>query len=119
MKVAVNYYSSLGYQVQELGKPYDLLCQKNGQVVHVEVKGSRSKLKSVTLTVNEVVDARNNDWQSDLFVVDRIVVEQDASGQMVSRAGEARIMQNWKPADSDLTAVEYVLPASSTWKYID
>jgi hypothetical protein len=65
---AIKHYAENGYKVTELGKPYDLLCVRDQHAVHVEVKGSRSILNAVILTVNEVKDARVQSWQSDLFI---------------------------------------------------
>lgn len=72
---------------EKVWKPFDLLCKKEGESIHVEVKGSRSKLDTVILTINEVSDAENAAWQSDLFVVDQIVVERIGQDLVASGGG--------------------------------
>ncbi|WP_295585763.1 DUF3883 domain-containing protein [uncultured Lamprocystis sp.] len=64
---AREYYERQGYLVTELGKPFDLLCQRSAEILHVEVKGSRSSMQEVILTANEVKDARDPRWVSDLY----------------------------------------------------
>ena len=59
------YEKDHGYSVTPKGKPYDLLCEKPDEILHVEVKGSRYALDAIIVTINEVEDARNPDWNSD------------------------------------------------------
>lgn len=117
--IAIRYYESHEYQVQKFGKPFDLLCKKEGESIHVEVKGSRSKLDTVFLTINEVTDAENAAWQSDLFVVDQIVVERIGE-KLVPSGGVARVIQKWVPAKEMLAPSEfrYRLPDESQWKFL-
>ncbi len=117
--IARKYYVSQGFDVRKLGKPFDFLCEKDGKVIHVEVKGSRTKLDSVILTINEVYDAENTEWQSDLFIVDQIVVERKGD-VLVAGGGVARIMEKWVPAKEMLTPSQfrYRLPDHSKWKVL-
>ena len=114
---ASNYYSENGYEVTELGKPFDLLCVRNDEVIHVEVKGSRSMLSSVILTVNEVKDARVQSWRSDLFIVEGICIDLGSDSKPKARAGNARVLQNWEPRAADLSPSRflYSLPILSEW----
>lgn len=117
---AKNHYKNLGYAVEEFGKPFDLLCKKGDEIIHVEVKGSRMKLNAVTLTINEVNDAENATWQSDLFVVDQIVVD-DSGEKLVPSGGVARVIHKWIPAREVLLPTEfrYQLPEESHWLIVD
>ena len=100
VRIATSFYKRRGYSVAEKGKPYDLLCTKSGEVIHVEVKGSRSSLDAIIVTTNEVTDARDVGWRSDLFLVDNIVLESDDSGH-------CRRIPSWVPEDKDLTPLQY------------
>jgi hypothetical protein len=117
--IATRHYESQGYQVEKFGKPFDLLCKKEGELIHVEVKGSRSKLDTVILTINEVSDAENAAWQSDLFVVDQIVVERNGK-DLAASGGAARVIQKWVPAKEMLAPSQfrYRLPDESQWKFL-
>lgn len=117
--IATKHYVSHGFQVQKFGKPFDLLCKKEGESIHVEVKGSRTKLDTVILTINEVSDAENAAWQSDLFVVDQIVVERIGE-KLIPSGGVARVIQKWVPAKEMLAPSEfrYRLPDESQWKFL-
>ena len=117
--IATLYYESQGFRVQKFGKPFDLLCEKECESIHVEVKGSRTRLDTVILTINEVSDAENADWQSDLFIVDQIVVESDG-GKLVAGGGVARLIQKWVPIKEMLAPYQfkYRLPDESQWKFL-
>ena len=104
---ACAFYKERGYSVTEKGKPFDLLCQRSGEVIHVEVKGSRCMLDAIIVTTNEVKDARNVDWQSDLFLVDGIVLESDGEGSYRASGGRCRLATRWLPEDKDLTPTQY------------
>lgn len=118
--IAKEHYVSLGFRVRKFGKPFDLLCEKESESIHVEVKGSRTKLDTVILTINEVSDAENVEWQSDLFVVDQIVVER-VGNELVARGGIARVIQKWVPAKEMLapSQFKYRLPDESQWKFLN
>lgn len=117
--IATKHYVSHGFRVRKFGKPFDLLCEKEGESIHVEVKGSRTKLDTVILTINEVSDAENADWQSDLFVVDQIVVERGGD-ELIASGGVARVIQKWVPAKEMLAPSQfrYRLPDESQWKFL-
>src|SRR5262249_27594155 len=68
VKLASDYYREQGYEVTEVGKPYDLLAVKDSEELHVEVKGSTMSVGDVELTINEVRHAR--EIPTDLYVVD-------------------------------------------------
>ena len=117
--IAKEHYVSKGFRVRKFGKPFDLLCERDGESIHVEVKGSRTRLETVILTINEVSDAENADWQSDIFVVYQIVVERDG-GKLLAGGGVARVIQKWVPAREMLAPSEfrYRLPDESQWTFL-
>ena len=92
VKLAHDHYLSDGYQVKELGKPFDLLCERQQEVIHVEVKGSRSQLNSVIVTVNEITDARLSAWRSDLFIVEGIFIDAVDTAKPKAHGGNARVL---------------------------
>ncbi len=118
--LAKGFYLDQGYAVKELGKPFDLLCEKDGELIHVEVKGSRSKLDAVILTINEVADAENTDWQSDLFIVDQVVIEK-VGDELLASDGVARVIQKWVPAKEMLapSQFKYRLPDENQWTFLN
>jgi hypothetical protein len=111
--VASKFYRCLGFNVTELGKPYDLLCEPTtgapagSPVVHVEVKGSVGEANTVHLTRNEVLHARETTaWRTDLAIVNCIRLEQTTSGWTAS-AGSLRRFEAWRPTDADLMPLDY------------
>jgi hypothetical protein len=106
VKLALSHYQSLGFSVEEKGKPYDLLCRNGDQIVHVEVKGTCSVGEKVILTRNEVLDARDDNWRSDLFIVRNIslvYIEEN----WVSSGGDALILEGWEPDEKDLLPIQF------------
>ncbi|RDI23075.1 protein NO VEIN domain-containing protein [Lentzea flaviverrucosa] len=111
MKLAQEHYLAEGWEVEVLGKPYDLRCRRGEQERRVEVKGTTGAGSSVELTINEVDHARGY-VSMDLFVVSDIVVERVGDGYQTS-AGRIRLLSDWTPAEEHLRAVrfEYQVPA--------
>lgn len=108
---AVEYYKRLGFTVEKKGKPYDLLCKKGDLIVHVEAKGTMGLANKVILTRNEVTDARNCNWRSDLFVVRGIVLVK-VEGIWQASGGDELLFEKWEPVDKDLIPItyEYTVP---------
>ena len=104
---ARDFYEKGGYRVVEKGKPYDLLCKKSEEIIHVEVKGSRNSLEAIIVTTNEIGDARNTDWRSDLFLVESIDLKPDGKGNYLVSGGRCRRAENWVPHDKDLDPICY------------
>ncbi len=103
---AKEYYLHQEFSVEEYGKPFDLLCQKKELVVHVEVKGSTGNADTVILTRNEVKDARENAWRSDLFIVRNILLQRNGDTWEPS-GGEVFVLEGWAPNDEDLDPREF------------
>jgi hypothetical protein len=109
--LAVKHYQSQGFTVEKKGKPFDLLCTKGELTIHVEAKGTVGYADKVILTRNEVIDARNKTWRSDLFVVYGIKLNQVEQAWQASD-GVVKLIENWEPKDADLQAInfEYTVP---------
>jgi hypothetical protein len=106
VKLASDYYREQGYEVTEVGKPYDLLAVKaSGEELHVEVKGSTVPVDDVQLTMNEVRHAR--EIPTDLYVVDQIRLERLKDGTIRTSGGRVRRWPNWTPADASLSPTRY------------
>jgi len=107
------HYEERGWDVEEIGKPYDLRCTKRDEERRVEVKGTTGAAVSVELTVNEVEHARDRAHTVDLFVVSDIVVDATIPGYPTS-GGTVHHHLDWTPADRDLrpTRYEYRLPTT-------
>jgi hypothetical protein len=103
--LASEYYQRLGYQVTEVGKPYDLLAITGNEELHVEVKGSTRSVDDVELTINEVRHAR--EIRTDLYVVDQIKCERQDDGTIRTSGGRVRHWPTWSPSDSALSPTRY------------
>lgn len=106
VEVAISHYQSLGFSVEEKGKPYDLLCRNQDQVVHVEVKGTSGLADKVILTRNEVLDARDSNWRSDLFIVKNIRLVY-AEENWVASGGDTLIFEGWEPDEKHLLPIQF------------
>ncbi|WP_181062652.1 protein NO VEIN domain-containing protein [Pseudoclavibacter sp. RFBG4] len=110
---AIKHYRRQGASdVEELGKPYDLRVWLDGKERHVEVKGSVGlSVGAVQLTQGEVEHARRHQ-PTDLFVVDEIVAEVTAGGEIRTSGGRERLWASWSPDDRSLrpTHLHYTLP---------
>lgn len=103
---AVAFYELGGFNVEEKGKPYDLLCSRGSLTVHVEVKGSTGSGNKVVLTINEVNDAKSPNWRSDLFIVYGIKLDQ-LDGKWIGSGGTTRHLQAWCPFEKDMKATQF------------
>ena len=112
MDVAMSCYRDAGWKVDDVSatESFDLLCTRDGEELHVEVKGRSTDAATVILTRNEVAHAREH--PTALFVVSNISVSRDKSGTPAS-GGDYRVYEDpWQPNDDDLTplAHSYRLP---------
>ncbi|KUN75029.1 hypothetical protein AQJ66_36530 [Streptomyces bungoensis] len=111
-RLATDHYEAQGWQVEKLGKPYDL-CGSEER--HVEVKGTTGAATSVELTINEVLHARDRDNSVDLYVVSDIKVD-ISSDDYTPSGGTVSHYTDWEPAEEDLRPrkYEYRLPDLTT-----
>ncbi|SFS73109.1 DUF3883 domain-containing protein [Streptomyces sp. ok210] len=110
---AVRLYESEGWDVERIGKPYDLRCtRKSGEERRVEVKGTTGAPTSVELTINEIEHARAVENTVDLFVVSDIKV----TPEYVASGGVPLHLKDWEPSEEDLRPrkFEYRLPQAGT-----
>ena len=96
------------------GLGYDISAVKESIHFGVEVKGSRSSVTAVDVTRSEVdyaQNARNQDLQTMLIVVDEIKLNGD-SGNLIPSGGRLRVWINWDAHESLLFAktFTYKLP---------
>ena len=108
MNVAKAHYSELGFQVSDVSAThsYDLICysEEHGKRL-IEVKGLQGIPATVQLTANEVVSARNDQTQTDLFVVHNIEFLND--DEVNKNSGRVIKLEDWKPEDIDLSPTQY------------
>ena len=113
VKQARNYFEAADLRVEVKGKPYDLLLTNgnNGEIIHVEVKGSSDTAVTVELTKNEVSDADVETWESILVVVDQIKVDESLPGIEPglpgTHPGRMRIWRDWRAEKERLVAIKY------------
>jgi hypothetical protein len=116
MELAAAWYQGAGYEVEDTSavRPFDLLCRRAEEAVHVEVKGTTGAGESVNLTCNEVNHARRPGVRTDLFVVGHIEVIR-CGGVVRANGGEVVAhVRGWVPSEEDLTPMqfEYRIPPS-------
>ncbi|MGY1669428.1 DUF3883 domain-containing protein [Geodermatophilus sp. SYSU D00710] len=88
MRRATQHYESQGWEVEDVSanRSYDLHCRRDGEVRHVEVKGTTTAGDHVLLTPNEVALAVANPSNAALYVVSDIRLVSEP-GQPVSASG--------------------------------
>lgn len=111
MNKAKNYFCSREYKVEDVSaqNPYDLLCTKHGEELHVEVKGTTNFGSTILLTRNEVEPICNESNRCALFIVHSIKIEAD-----IPYSGECRIISPWKIEKQYLKPVNYLYEVSGT-----
>jgi hypothetical protein len=115
MLAAKDYYLSQGWEVDDSvhkNSPFDLECMRNGEVKHVEVKGTTTEGNDVFLTPNEVKHARqcHADKQCQsvaLFVVSQVKVQPGAAGELQASGGLPRRLDPWILIDDQLEPTGY------------
>jgi hypothetical protein len=114
MKMATQFYDGKGWTVRDVHRTesYDLLCLRNGEVKHVEVKGTTEDGAMVLLTRNEVRHARENPSTA-LFVLSNVRVEPAEDGTIHATGGVRHLNDPWHVDDGTLTPLgfRYQVPA--------
>ena len=107
MRVATTYYEEKGFEVTDVSAThsYDLICTSDTEDRLVEVKGLQGGPSTVQLTANEVMNARDSETTTDLFVVHGIRFLNDKETQPDS--GLVIRYEDWEPDDIDLVATQF------------
>jgi hypothetical protein len=108
MKTAIAFYARRGWTVRDVhsSESYDLLCLRNGEVKHVEVKGTTEDGAMVLLTPNEVRHARENPSTA-LFVLSNVKVEPAEDGTINATGGMRHLNDPWHIDDGTLTPLGF------------
>lgn len=104
VRKAIRHYEDKGYSVQEKGKPYDLLCTRGKQELHVEVKGTRGGCKKIIVTRNEIDHALKNN--TDLFILHGIKIKSVGKSPRLT-GGHMKLIPAWKPESKNLRAIQF------------
>jgi hypothetical protein len=115
MEAAIDHYSSHKWIVDPeayKSNPFDLICRRNGEVKHVEVKGTTGDPSEIFLTRNEVDHARECTAEEKcqtvaLYILSGIDLEKDGTGAWKADGGEPTIYDPWKVDDGILTPICY------------
>jgi hypothetical protein len=102
MNRATEFYS-MDWNVEDVHgtKSYDLICRRQGEVKHVEVKGTTTDGMEVILTPNEVKHARENPCTA-LFVVSNITIQRAEDGTVTATGGKCHRYDPWQLDDGIL-----------------
>jgi hypothetical protein len=110
MEAATKHFTSLGYSVEDHHKdhPYDLLCLKKKERLHVEAKGTVTRGDGLILTSGEVTFARAHKNQMGLFILHSIKVSSDGKPS----SGQRRVIVPWVVDEGELRpmAFKYDVP---------
>jgi hypothetical protein len=82
-------------------KGYDLICSRDDEVKHIEVKGTTTDGAEVILTANEVRHARENPCTA-LFILSNIAVERAEDGTVTATGGKRHLYDPWRLDDGTL-----------------
>ena len=95
MEEAKRHYREKGWSVEDVSaaESYDLRCTRDGDELHVEVKGTTGAGAEVTLTANEVEHARRR--RTALFVLAHIAVKQADGGEPDASGGRPYVLDPW------------------------
>jgi len=104
--VARAYYTAEGFQVKELGKPFDLEVKKNDLVLTVEVKGTTSDGSGVPLTAGEVGHHAEAFPSNALVVVRNITLHRDSTPPTAS-GGRLYELRGWEIDVNALRVISY------------
>jgi hypothetical protein len=104
--VARAFYEQQGWQVRELGKPFDLEIKKEGVTLTVEVKGTSSDGHGVPLTSGEVRHHAEAFPDNALVIVRGIQLERDGSEPRAS-GGRLYELRGWEINPESLRVISY------------
>lgn len=105
---AENHFIDQGFEVEDVSAsmPYDLLCRKGNDELHVEVKGTRGKEGAIVLTKNEVEHAREFSNEAVLFLVHSIQLT-EVNGSLRANDGVKKVFRPWDINTGELNPIQY------------
>jgi len=108
MAAATDYLEDLGFVVEDTSatEPYDLLAQRAGEELFVEVKGTTTTGEEMILTFNEVEHARRHNSESMLFILAGVEVVEGPNGPTAS-GGTRHVFWPWDVDAGQLTPISY------------
>jgi len=97
MEVAAEHYVGLGYDVEDVSgrESFDLKCGRDGETLHVEVKGTTGLGETFVITRNEHALARRLHPANALVVVSRIELSAQTDGTTLATGGVRRVVEPW------------------------
>lgn len=109
MAIATELMKCQGWAVQDVAKyeSFDLLCNRDGTVVYVEVKGTTGAADRIILTRAEVEFAAANRSSMMLVVVSDIEVRYEHDGCAVACGGIPHAFEEWAPDQRRLQPIAY------------
>lgn len=105
LAVAKRVYRRDGYEVEVVGRPFDLRCYRRSRPTEklwVEVKGTQGPGADVILTHGEVEFYSTHFPRTELFVLHSVRTEKG-----VARGGNPRRYRRWRPRDRALRPITY------------
>lgn len=97
-----------GWSVEDVSRDrsYDFHCQRNGDELRVEVKGTRSDSGEILVTANEVQHAREHSAVA-LAIVSGIRVRRGTDGKPIAEGGALRWHRPWSVDQGQLVPLAY------------
>ena len=106
MNAAEAYFEAYGYDVVRKGRPFDLLCTRNEEVLYVEVKGTTGSAARVVLTHGEVKHNRRYPGAMALYVLHSLQVVK-CDGALSVRGGTEDVVWPWRIHEEPLEPLSY------------
>lgn len=115
MKRATEYFVGLGWSVKNVSshKSFDLLCERKGRELRVEVKGTTGYGHEILLTRNEVEHALSRPSKVALFILSEITLK-TRNRKPIAVGGVEKIFHPWKLSRSRLQPRVYSLAITSS-----
>jgi hypothetical protein len=107
--VVCDHSESLGWSVKDVSRtePFDLLCTRGKESVHVEAKGTITADSSVILTRNEVAHSKDQFPDVSLVIVSHIEVANESNGDVTATGEFLTVRAKWRLRPKDLEPLSY------------
>lgn len=107
MNAATEFYDE-SWEVTDVHgrKSYDLVCRRDDEVKHVEVKGTTTDGTDVILTPNEVRHAREY-TQTALFILSNVALKRAEDGTVAATGGVHHLYDPWNIDQGQLTPIGF------------